>query len=132
MPGSSFGEVLRLLRSALDGSGLGSLSDAQLLERFFTQRDERAFAVLVERHGPMVLSVCRRIMGDVHQSEDAFQAAFLVLIRKTTSLTGKQSVGGWLHGVARRVALRAAHKAPCAAKRKGRPPSCRAPGRWMN
>jgi RNA polymerase sigma factor (sigma-70 family) len=107
MPGSSFGEVLRLIRSALDGSGIGGLSDAQLLERFFAQRDERAFGVLVERHGSMVLSVCRRIMGDAHQSEDAFQAAFLVLIRKTTSLTGKQSVGGWLHGVARRVALRA-------------------------
>ena len=107
MPGSSFAEVLRLIRSALAGNGLGGLSDRHLLEQFLTERDERAFAVLVERHGPMVLSVCRRIMGEAHHFEDAFQAVFLVLIRKTTSLTGKQSVGGWLHGVARRIALRA-------------------------
>jgi RNA polymerase sigma factor (sigma-70 family) len=82
-------------------------ADVELLERFITQRDERAFELLVWRHAAMVQGVCRRIMGDSHDAEDAFQAAFVVLARKAGSAARHRSVGGWLHTVAYRVALRA-------------------------
>jgi RNA polymerase sigma factor (sigma-70 family) len=87
-----------------DGS---ALSDVQLLERFVATRDEAAFELLAWRHGPMVLGVCRRVLGDVHEAEDAFQATFLVLAQKASSAARHRSAGGWLHTVARRVALRA-------------------------
>ncbi len=82
-------------------------SDAVLLERFIHQRDEAAFAALVARHGAMVLRLCRRILGDVHEAEDAFQAAFLILARKAHSLKQPDALAAWLYGVARRVALKA-------------------------
>src|SRR5262249_33867627 len=82
-------------------------SDAQLLERFTAAGDERAFALLARRHGPMVLSVCRRVLGDAHDAEDAFQATFLILARKASSAARSASAGAWLHTVAYRVALRA-------------------------
>jgi RNA polymerase sigma factor (sigma-70 family) len=81
-------------------------SDATLLRRFLG-RDESAFAVLLSRHGPMVLSVCRRLLRQEQEAEDAFQATFLVLANKARSLTGITSVGGWLHGVAVRVSRKA-------------------------
>ena len=84
------------------------LSDGQLLERFATREGEAAelaFAALVERHGPMVLRVCRRSLGDAHDAQDAFQATFLVLVRKAGSLRERGSVGNWLYGVASRVAM---------------------------
>jgi RNA polymerase sigma factor (sigma-70 family) len=81
-----------------------------LLERFVRQRDESAFAALVARHGAMVLRVCRRVLGDAQEAEDAFQAAFLILARKATSLKRPDALPGWLHGVARRVALKARTK----------------------
>src|SRR5215469_13729048 len=83
------------------------LPDRELIERFAVQRDEDAFAVLVRRHGPMVLRVCQRVLHDVHAAEDAFQAAFLLLSRKATSLRRADSVGCWLHGVAYRLSLKA-------------------------
>src|SRR5579875_3651867 len=89
-----------------DGSAAG-LSDRQLLQRFASARDEASFAALVGRHGPMVLGVCRRIVRDRHEAEDAFQAAFLVLARKAGSIRVDDSLGRWLYTVARRIALRA-------------------------
>jgi RNA polymerase sigma factor (sigma-70 family) len=96
-----------LLERLRQSAGLSALSDAALLERFAAQRDEGAFAALVERFGPMVLGVCRRILGDEHAAEDAFQAVFLVLARKAASLVRQDLVGNWLWGVAYRTARRA-------------------------
>ncbi len=93
---------------------IASLSDLLLLERFAYRRDEVAeiaFAELVERHGPMVLRVCRSELGDGHEAEDAFQATFLVLASRARAIRRGDSVGSWLHGVALRVANRARWRA---------------------
>jgi RNA polymerase sigma factor (sigma-70 family) len=79
-------------------------SDADLLARFVRRRDEDAFSALVGRHGPMVLNACRRLLGDAHDAEDAFQATFLVLARKAASVGRPEALAGWLYGVAGRVA----------------------------
>ena len=81
--------------------------DAELLERFISTRDEASFAALVNRHGPLVMGVCRRVLRDSHAAEDAFQAVFLVLARKAGSIRRSDALGGWLHEVAYRMALRA-------------------------
>jgi RNA polymerase sigma factor (sigma-70 family) len=82
-------------------------TDAELLQRFTRARDERAFALLVERHGPLVWSVCRRILTGAQDAEDAFQATFLVLARRTDSLQNPELLGSWLYGVANRTARKA-------------------------
>jgi RNA polymerase sigma factor (sigma-70 family) len=84
-----------------------TLSDAELLERFLAQRDEESFALVVARHGPMVLRLCRRLVGEPHLAEDCFQATFLILARNAASVRRRSSLAAWLHGVALRVARRA-------------------------
>src|SRR5579884_365008 len=98
--------ILRQLRRAALLSAGDGPSDVQLLESFLIQRDEAAFEALVRRHGPMVLGVCRRVTGNAHDAEDAFQATFLVLVRKAASLRSRQLLPGWLSGVAYRTALK--------------------------
>jgi RNA polymerase sigma factor (sigma-70 family) len=98
--------IVHLRKIALRSGG-GGLTDGQLLERFLAHRDEAAFEELVRRHGPMVLGMCRRVLGNYHDAEDAFQATFLVSARKGAALRARELVGNWLHGVAYRTALRA-------------------------
>ncbi len=99
--------VLRYLRQLGAPVGADELPDAELLARFTAERDDTAFAALVRRHGPMVLGVCHRVLGDHHAAEDAFQATFLVLARKARGIARRELLGGWLHAVAYRTALRA-------------------------
>src|SRR5260370_36102859 len=106
MASSQMDRVLRSLRrAALQHDG--EMSDRQLLERFLTAREEAAFEALVRRHGPMVLGVCRRVLVHHHDAEDAFQATFLVLVRKAASIVARETVGNWLYSVAYRTAQKA-------------------------
>src|SRR4051812_23354837 len=77
-----------------------SVNDAQLMAAFLTRRDEAAFSELVRRHGPMVLSACRRVLGCAADAEDAFQATFLVLVRHGPRLKPRVGLANWLYGVA--------------------------------
>jgi RNA polymerase sigma factor (sigma-70 family) len=108
--------VLRLRRAVFLRDGAG-LTDGQLLENYLKRRDEAALAALVCRHGPMVWGVCRRALGNYHDAEDAFQATFLVLVRKAASIASRELLANWLYGVARQTALKAR---ATAAKRKER------------
>src|SRR5919112_2758479 len=96
----------RDIRRLFESGTVTGMSDAQLLERFASRRDEAAFEALLRRHGPMVLGVCRRVLGNPHDAQDAFQATFLVLARKAGSIHAGDSLAPWLHGVAHRVAVR--------------------------
>jgi RNA polymerase sigma factor (sigma-70 family) len=89
-------------------------TDAELIDHFVTRRDHNAFAVLVRRHGPMVFGVCRRVLRDPHDAEEAFQVTFLVLVRKAGTLRQPERLANWLYGVASRVA----HKAKLSASRR--------------
>jgi RNA polymerase sigma factor (sigma-70 family) len=97
-----YGVVLRYLRRTADSS----VVDRELLQRFLELRDQAAFEMLVCRHGPMVLGVCRRLLDRGQDVDDCFQATFLVLVRRAGSLSWEESIGGWLHQVASRVALK--------------------------
>jgi RNA polymerase sigma-70 factor (ECF subfamily) len=107
LPASPLRNYLTHLRSLLAQQEGAEDTDGQLLGRYLAQRDEWAFELLVRRHGPMVLGVCRRILGNRHDAEDAFQATFLVLVRRASSISPRDRVGCWLHGVAYRTALEA-------------------------
>jgi RNA polymerase sigma factor (sigma-70 family) len=104
-------EVVRKLRRRLARDECAVATDAALLERFRACRDEEAFAELVRRHGPMVLGVCRRLLRNADDADDAFQATFLVLVRRGSAVRQLGSVGSWLYGVARRTALEARRSA---------------------
>src|SRR6516164_11507253 len=95
------------LRHLIGSVSATALTDGQLLERFLADGDETAVEVLVRRYGPLVLGVCRRVLHNTHAAEDAFQAAFLVLVRKAPSLLCCERLGGFLYRVAYRLALRA-------------------------
>src|SRR3954452_4282027 len=101
------GTVLRELQRLFRGGTASGFSEWQLLQRFATEGDASAFEALLARHGPMVLGVCRRMLQDPADVEDAFQATFLVLLRRAHSLHERDVLGLWLYGVACRVALRA-------------------------
>jgi RNA polymerase sigma factor (sigma-70 family) len=100
-------EVVRHLRSTALRQEEAGLADGQLLARFLDHRDPAAIADLVRRHGPMVWGVCRRILRNHHDAEDAFQATFLVLVRKAGSVRQRAMVGNWLYGVAHQTARKA-------------------------
>jgi RNA polymerase sigma factor (sigma-70 family) len=113
---SPISSVIEHLRRAVllpDGAGLG---DGELLGSFIERHDETALAALVRRHGPMVWGVCRRLLSH-HDAEDAFQATFLVLVRKAASIRSREMVGNWLYGVAHQTALLARRTA---ARRRAR------------
>jgi RNA polymerase sigma factor (sigma-70 family) len=99
--------VLEGVRRIFVGGTVAGLGSESLLHRFATRGDEAAFSAIVARHGPMVLGVCRRALRDPYDVEDAFQATFLVFVRKAGSIRDGDALGPWLHGVARRVAARA-------------------------
>jgi RNA polymerase sigma factor (sigma-70 family) len=98
--------VLHHVRQVLAQHGARQQSDRELLRHFAQRRDEQAFAELVRRHGPMVLAVCRRVLHDLHDAEDAFQAVFLILARKANARGWCESVANWLYLVAYRLAAR--------------------------
>src|SRR5262249_28039284 len=100
-------KILPQLRKMVGLREEAEASDAQLLARFIDQRDEVAFAALVRRHGPLVLGVCRRVLRSDHDAEDAFQASFLVLVRKAASIRSRELLANWLFGVAYNTALKA-------------------------
>jgi RND family efflux transporter MFP subunit len=99
-------QLIRSLRDAAGPAEGGADDDAQLLRRFRTCGDQNAFELLLWRHGPMVLGLCRRLLRTEHDAEDAFQATFLTLIKKAGSITSGSALGGWLYRVAYRIALR--------------------------
>jgi len=135
--GDAIGQINRLF-----GPGtIGGLTDGQLLERFTTRRGEAAesaFEGLVARHGPMVVRVCRALLRDPHDVEDAFQATFLVLVRRAGSIGERDLLGPWLYGVARRVSLKARGLATRRRSREGGlgivddPPADLAEGPWLD
>src|SRR5438105_15842120 len=92
--------IIHHIRGLVVAQDTAGSADSVLLERFLTGRDEAAFEALVRRHGPMVLGVCRRILPNPHDAEDAFQATFLVLVRKAASIAKRELLGNWLYGVA--------------------------------
>ena len=109
MADSPSDRVLRQVHRLFNIGLVGTMSDAELLDRFVSHCDESAetaFEELVSRHGPMVLRVCRSVLRDAHDAEDAFQAVFLVLANRARSIRRRGSVANWLFGVAKRVAIR--------------------------
>ena len=107
MASEYLGAAVRQIHRLFDEGTLAGLTDARLLRRYASHRDEQAFEALVQRHGRMVMAVCRGILVDPNDADDAIQATFLLLARKSGSPWVNDSVGGWLHRVAFRIALQA-------------------------
>jgi RNA polymerase sigma factor (sigma-70 family) len=108
---AAFSSFMQMLRRVAARHARDEQADAELLARFVRQRDEGAFEVLVHRHGPIVWGVCRRLLTRTEDAEDAFQAAFVVLLRRAGSIRDGSLLGNWLYGVAYRVAVRARARA---------------------
>ena len=113
-----FSDLMHTLRRMFPSETDDVRTDDELLNRFVAKHDEDAFTALVHRHGRMILGVCRRLLGDHHLAEDAFQATFIVLARRAASIRSRTSVGTWLHAVARRVAMSAKQKATATRNRE--------------
>jgi RNA polymerase sigma factor (sigma-70 family) len=109
MAATTLRDVLRHLCQIWEAQG--ETPDSELLERYLSRKDDRAFAALVRRHGPLVLGVGRRVLDDAHAAEDVFQATFLVLVRRAASVSKHRPLAGWLFGVAQRIALKARARA---------------------
>jgi RNA polymerase sigma factor (sigma-70 family) len=107
MAQGQIGSLLRHIRRIIGAAAPADTTDGRLLEQFCRQGDEPAFAALVRRHGPLVMGVCRRLLHDPHDAEDAFQAVFLILARRAGSIRRPEALSSWLYGVAYRVAARA-------------------------
>ncbi len=110
MAAGSSADIYRDIQTLFDAGTATGLSDRQLLEQFSSRRDgsgEAAFEAIVQRHGPMVLRVCHKVLGNHADADEAFQATFLILVKKSRSIRNLDTVGGWLFGVAGRVAARA-------------------------
>ncbi|HEX3448427.1 MAG TPA: RNA polymerase sigma factor, partial [Isosphaeraceae bacterium] len=105
--GTSSGVLFCQLERLFAQGTASGLTEGELLERFVSRRDEAAFEALVARHGPMVLGVCRHLLRDPNDVDDAFQATFLVLVKKASTVRRCELLGNWLYGVAFRVASRA-------------------------
>ena len=117
MPGRTLTPVFRYLRQLDAEANDRRAADADLLRRFIGSGDEFAFTILLQRHGPMVFGVCRRLLGNRLDAEDAFQATILVFLRKASTISSRETVGNWLYGVACRTAL---HTRTRNARRKAR------------
>ncbi len=111
MATAQLGTLLRHIHKLAAGRCWPQRTDRQLLDDFAARRDEAAFAALVARHGPMVLRVCRRVLNHEQDAEDAFQATFLVLARRTGSIRKREALANWLYGVAYRTAMKAKRSA---------------------
>ena len=130
MSGTSSERAISQVHRLFNSGVLGTLTNAQLLERFVGRRDEQAeaaFEELVVRHGPLVFNVCKGLLHEMQDAEDAFQTVFLVLAHRASSIRRRASVAGWLYGVAHRVATRARRRTPPAGGRTAlRRKDCRA------
>jgi RNA polymerase sigma factor (sigma-70 family) len=123
MADTQLSTAVRGIRRLVTAPDMKDRSDCRLLHDFHLARDERAFAALVDRHGAMVLRVCRQVLQHQQDAEDAFQATFLVLARKAASLRQSKAVAGWLHNVAYRIALQARRNAGRRQAREARTPA---------
>ena len=125
MPKEPLGNVLDYIRQIAGAPAGQNLTDQELLHNFTTVRDQAAFALLVQRHGPLVWGVCRRVLRQTQDAEDAFQATFLVLARKAGRIRWQADVSNWLYAVAWRTAQKAKSNAN---RRCGRGPA--SPSWW--
>src|SRR5262245_58821419 len=107
MAGTRHPSILHYLRQMLGTPAGAGVSDADLLRRFVDQRDEATFELLLWRHAAMVLHVCRQVLGDADAADDAFQATFLVFVRKAATISHREALGSWLYRVAYHTALKA-------------------------